>query len=129
MGDWRWADDPQPEQPDPLGRALRASSQPRLEHESVLFSIDTIDVPTHDRAGDEVCFRSYCLRPADDPEGTGRAHLTHHGRRVWRSRVFATRVPTSAAAQAEALGADPDAETVFRDLIEQVERELHANDS
>lgn len=127
MGDWHWADDPQPERPDPLGRALRACEGPRLQHESVLYSVDKIDVPLHDHGGAELCFRSYCLRPAvhaDDPHDSG---LPFKGR-VWRSQVFAVRVPLTANAHPQALSADLDAETVFRDLIARVERELHGGD-
>ena len=127
MGDWHWADDPQPERPDPLGRALRACERPRLRHEDVLYSVDKVDVPLHDHGGAELCFRSYCVRPAahaDDLPGTS---LPFEGR-VWRSKVFAVQVPLTANAHPEALSADLDAETVFRDLIAQVERELHSGE-
>jgi hypothetical protein len=127
MGDWHWADDPQPERPDPLGRALRACEQPRLQHESVLFSVDKIDVPLHDRAGADLCFRSYCLRPSAHAEEGCDDGLPFKGR-VWRSKVFAVHVPLTAGAHPQALSADLDAETVFRSLIAQVERELHSGD-
>lgn len=127
MGDWHWADDPQPERPDPLGRALRACDRPRLQHESVLYTVDMVDVPLHDHGGDELCFRSYCLRPAGPSDDTTGAAPPFKGR-VWRSQVFAVNVPLTASAHPETLSADLDAETVFRDLIARVESELHSGD-
>jgi hypothetical protein len=128
MGEWHWADDPQPEQPDPLGRALRACDRPRLQHESVLYSVDKIDVPLRERDGADLCYRSYCIRPAAVGEPPADTPKPFAGR-VWRSTVFAVNVPLTAGAHPEAYSAELDAETVFRDLIARVERELHSGEN
>jgi hypothetical protein len=127
MAEWRWADDPEPDRPDPLRRALQADLRPRLEHDSVLFSVDTIDVPVPSDS-DPLCVRSFSLRAVAAERPEAHATFTRHRRRVWRSRVFATDGNGGATVPPVYRGVVADAENVFRSLLEQADTDLHSDD-